>query len=112
MPNKPWTTTLDEDVLGGFLETLDNPYAKDHNDLVQMQEAVDEPLRTIVHSLLDIPNHIQPLFPFRNLLTETRGQHLTCQQAMAASTYFRLLILGSKRVLGPGRSLPGPRPCS
>ena len=93
MPNEPYTTTLDEDVLGGFLETLDNPYAKDHNDLVQMQEAVDEPLRTIVHSLLDIPNHIQPLFPFRNLLTETRGQHLTCQQAMAASTYFRLLTL-------------------
>ena len=93
MPNEPYTTTLDEDVLDGFLETLDNPYAKDHNDLVQMQEAVDEPLRTIVHSLLDIPNHIQPLFPLQNLLTETRGQHLTCQQAMAASTYFRLLIL-------------------
>ena len=93
MPNEPWTTTLDEDVLGGFLDFLKNPYPKDHDDLIQTQEAVDESLQAIIHSLLDIPGHVQPLFPLRSLLTEPRARHLTCEQARAASAYFHLLVL-------------------
>ena len=103
MPNEPWTTTLDEDVLGGFLETLDNPYAKDHNDLVQMQEAVDEPLRAIVHSLLDIPNHIQPLFPFRKPADRNQrptpdlpaghgGKHLFPSSHLEANVFWVLAV--------------------
>ena len=93
MPNEPWTTTLDEDVLGGFLDFLKNPYPKDHDDLIQTQEAVDGSLQAIIHSLLDIPGHVQPLFPLQSLLTEPRARHLTCEQARAASAYFHLLVL-------------------
>ena len=92
MPNSPLTTVFDEDLLSRFLGDLKNPYVKDRNDLVQVQGSVDEPLRTIIHSLLDIPDRIQPLFPIWDLLIEPRARHLTCQQAKAANTYFRLLI--------------------
>ena len=92
MPNEPLTTIFDEDLLSMFLRILDNPYAKNRDDLVQSQEANNKSLQIIVHNLLDIPNHTQPLFPLHSLLTEPRVRHLTCEQAKAASTYFRMLI--------------------
>ena len=79
MPNEPLTTIFDEDLLSMFLGILDNPYAKNRDDLVQSQEANNKSLQIIVHNLLDIPNHTQPLFPLHSLLTEPRVRHLTCE---------------------------------
>ena len=93
MPNEPYITPIDEEILSGYLDLLKNPYPKSHDDLVQAQEATSGNLQTIVHNLLDIPSHVQPLFPLQSLLTEPRARHLTCEQAIAASAYFRLLML-------------------
>ena len=93
MPNEPYITPIDEEILSGYLDFLKNPYPKSHDDLVQAQEATSGNFQTIVHNLLDIPSHVQPLFPLESLLTEPRARHLTCEQAAAASAYFRLLML-------------------
>ena len=93
MPNEPYITPIDEEILSGYLDFLKNPYPKSHDDLVQAQEATSGNLQTIVHNLLDIPSHVQPLFPLQSLLTEPKARHLTCEQATAASAYFRLLML-------------------
>ena len=91
--NELFTTVFDEETLNDFLEPLETPYPKDRETLVRMQEAISGLLQDIVHTLLDIPDDTQPLFPLRKLLTEPRVRHLTCDQAQAANIYHSLLIL-------------------
>ena len=91
--NELFTTVFDEETLNDFLEPLETPYPKDRETLARMQEAISGLLQNIVHTLLDIPDDTQPLFPLRKLLTEPRVRHLTCEQAQAANIYHSLLIL-------------------
>ena len=91
MPDEPYTTTFDEDTLTDFLDALENPYPKNREALVQSLHGLSGALKTIAHTLLDIPARIQPLFPLQDLMTGTRARHLTYGQALAASTYSHVL---------------------